>query len=309
MPGQLGNTRDRRAPHDVWRTVPGDRRDSRPGDEIIVTTPYGRFVYLATTTEIVDADDWEVIATIDPTIATLTLTSCHPVGTASERIIVHAELDVTQSDAPTAAVFNYGRDAVANTSGELPGENAADPTTTAVSTTSTPASTTSTPRVDDQPPASTTSTSTSTTTPLPQTLPADTLYSVLPGGGTIGGGDDGDDGEAAEDAFSNHWFTDTARGRRSPLWGALATAVVVGGYFVAKRFRNSWIGLAAGGDPVRRRPVLLLPERQPAAAGCPVAGLSCASRRSPVSVAAVMRSEPPGFDGGSRVPGSRGQRA
>ena len=44
---------------------------------------------------------------------------------------------------------------------------------------------------------------------------ADTLYSVLPGGGTIGGADDGGDGEAAEDAFSNHWFDDPRRGPRS----------------------------------------------------------------------------------------------
>ena len=33
------------------------------------------------------------------------------------------------------------------------------------------------------------------------------------------------------------------------LWGALATAVVVGAYFLAKHFRNSWIGLAAGVVP------------------------------------------------------------
>ena len=33
------------------------------------------------------------------------------------------------------------------------------------------------------------------------------------------------------------------------MWGALATAIVVGGYFVAKRFRNSWIGLAAAAVP------------------------------------------------------------
>ena len=189
MPGQLGNSAI--AGHRTTYGGPFLEIDEiEAGDEIIVTTPYGRFVYLATTTEIVGPDAWEVIATTDSTIATLTLTSCHPVGTASERIVVHAELDVTQSDAPTAAVFNYGRDAVANTSGQLPGENATDPTTTAASTTSTPASTTSTPE-------STSSTPASTTTLVPQTLPADTLYSVLPGGGTIGGGDDGDDGEAA----------------------------------------------------------------------------------------------------------------
>ena len=39
------------------------------------------------------------------------------------------------------------------------------------------------------------------------------------------------------------------RGHRSPLWGALAAGVVVGGYFLAKRLRNSWIGLAVGVVP------------------------------------------------------------
>ena len=246
MPGQLGNAAI--AGHRTTYGGPFLEIDElEPGDEIVVTTPYGRFVYRATTTEIVDADDWQVIATIDPTIASLTLTSCHPVGTASQRIIVHAELDLEQSDPPGPAVFNYGRDAVANATGELPGENAADPTTTSSSTTTT---TVAAAAVDTSATSTTSATTTTTTSPPPQTLPADTLYSVLPGGGTIGGGD-GDDsnGEAAEDAFGNHWFTDSAAWPHVALWGALATAVVVGAYFLAKRFRNSWIGLAAGVVP------------------------------------------------------------
>ena len=117
MPGQLGNAAI--AGHRTTYGGPFLEIDElEPGDEIIVTTPYGRFVYLTTTTEIVDADNWQVIATIDPTVATLTLTSCHPVGTASQRIIVHAELDLTQSDTPGPAVFNYGRDAVADATGD-----------------------------------------------------------------------------------------------------------------------------------------------------------------------------------------------
>ncbi len=246
MPGQLGNAAI--AGHRTTYGGPFLEIDElEPGDEIVVTTPYGRFVYRATTTEIVDADDWQVIATIDPTIASLTLTSCHPVGTASQRIIVHAELDLEQSDPPGPAVFNYGRDAVANATGELPGENAADPTTTSSSTTTT---TVAAAAVDTSATSTTSATTTTTTSPPPQTLPADTLYSVLPGGGTIGGGD-GDDGngEAAEDAFGNHWFTDSTAWPHVALWGALATAVVVGAYFLAKRFRNSWIGLAAGVVP------------------------------------------------------------
>jgi sortase A len=249
MPGQLGNSAI--AGH---RTTYGgpflhvDELD--PGDEILVTTPYGEFVYLVTGTEIVDADNWEVIATTDPTVASLTLTSCHPIGTASQRIVVHAALDLTRSDTPGPAVFNYGRDAVANATGELPGENVVDTATS--TTTSTIASTTTSTVAAEAGTESSSTTSTSTTTsttPPPQTFPADTLYSVLPGGGTIGGDDDGREGEAAEDAFSNHWFTDSAAWPHVALWGALATGVVVGAYQLAKRFRNSWIGLAAGAVP------------------------------------------------------------
>ncbi len=255
MPGQLGNSAI--AGHRTTYGGPFLEVDElEPGDEIIVETPYGRFVYLTTTTEIVDADNWQVIATIDPTVASLTLTSCHPVGTASQRIIVHAELDLAQSDPPGPAVFNYGRDAVASATGELPGENTAEPTTTSAATTTTTTDVAATnvgaTASDTTTPSSTTSTTstttTTTTTTTQRTLPADELYSVLPGGGTIGGSDGGD-GEAAEDAFSNHWFTDSAAWPQVLLWGAAAAAVAIGGYFVAKRFRNSWIGLGAAVVP------------------------------------------------------------
>jgi len=81
------------------------------------------------------------------------------------------------------------------------------------------------------------------------TFPPDTLYTVLPGGGTIGGPQGGGDGEAAEDAFSNHWFTDSAAWPQVALWGGLAAAAVAGAYFLAKRIRNGWIGLAVGVVP------------------------------------------------------------
>ena len=48
------------------------------GDEIIATTLNGRFTYRVTGQQIVASDDYWVVATADPTRATLTLTSCHP---------------------------------------------------------------------------------------------------------------------------------------------------------------------------------------------------------------------------------------
>ena len=89
--GQRG---DRRAPHDVWRTVPGDRRaragrrDHRDDAVRSIRLPRRRRRRSSTPTT------GRSSPPIDPTVATLTLTSCHPVGTASQRIIVHAELDL-----------------------------------------------------------------------------------------------------------------------------------------------------------------------------------------------------------------------
>src|SRR5262245_32344702 len=92
MPGQLGNSAI--AGHRTTYGGPFLHLDEvEPGDEILIDTPYGEFVYVTARTEIVAADDWQVIATVDPTRATLSLTTCHPIGTASERMIVHAELD------------------------------------------------------------------------------------------------------------------------------------------------------------------------------------------------------------------------
>ena len=108
LPGQLGNAAI--AGH---RTTYGqpfyDIDQVTPGDEIIVTTPAGRFVYIATGQQIVGPNDYQVVATTDPTVATLTLTSCHPRYTARDRIVITSELDPTQSDPVGESVLNYGR--------------------------------------------------------------------------------------------------------------------------------------------------------------------------------------------------------
>ncbi|HSP29355.1 MAG TPA: class E sortase, partial [Ilumatobacteraceae bacterium] len=89
LPGQLGNSAI--AGH---RTTFGqpffDVDKLANGDEIVVTTLAGRFVYRVTGQQIVSPSDYQVIATTDPTRATLTLTSCHPKYTTNERIIVSA---------------------------------------------------------------------------------------------------------------------------------------------------------------------------------------------------------------------------
>jgi sortase A len=109
LPGQLGNSAI--AGH---RTTYGqpffDVDQLQEGDEMVVTTLSGRFVYRVTGQQIVTPSDYQVVTTNDPTVATLTLTSCHPKWTARDRIIVTGELDEEASSTPAAEpVLNYGR--------------------------------------------------------------------------------------------------------------------------------------------------------------------------------------------------------
>ena len=73
----------------------------QPGDEITVITLNGRYVYHVTGTEIVAPDDYaSVIPTTDVTKATLTLVSCTPRYSATNRIIVRSELVPDQIRCP-----------------------------------------------------------------------------------------------------------------------------------------------------------------------------------------------------------------
>jgi len=62
----------------------------KPGDEIIVTTKDGRFVYLVRETQIVD-DSALWIVDQAPGF-TATLFACHPVGSTTQRIVIFADL-------------------------------------------------------------------------------------------------------------------------------------------------------------------------------------------------------------------------
>ncbi len=62
-----------------------------PGDPIVLELPYGTFHYRVTGHEIVDDQDWSVIAPRGGG-DTLVLSACHPLYSASQRWIVFAEL-------------------------------------------------------------------------------------------------------------------------------------------------------------------------------------------------------------------------
>jgi sortase A len=89
MPGQVGNAviaGHRVSHHADFRHLD----DLVAGDDVIMTTPSGRFVYKVISSEIVKPDAlWVVDQTPE---ATATLFACHPPGSVRERIVVHLAL-------------------------------------------------------------------------------------------------------------------------------------------------------------------------------------------------------------------------
>jgi len=89
MPGEVGNAviaGHRVSHHADFRHLD----DLVAGDDVIMTTPSGRFVYKVISSEIVKPDAlWVVDQTPE---ATATLFACHPPGSVRERIVVHLAL-------------------------------------------------------------------------------------------------------------------------------------------------------------------------------------------------------------------------
>jgi len=213
MPGQLGNAAI--AGH---RTTFGqpffDVDKMQTGDEIVVTTLAGRFVYRVTGQEIVSPSDYQVIATTDPTRATLTLTSCHPKYTARERIIVYAELDAAASGPVSEATINYGRplDETATVAADP------DPSNTVVD------------------PATETAGSVPVEDPtLTASVDGDQLDEQLDAG--------------IADAFSDSWFSDPGANSQVGLWGLLLAAIGIVSYLISRTVKRDWVGLLLGIGP------------------------------------------------------------
>ena len=96
LPGQVGNFSV--AGHrNTYGRVLEDIADLEAGDAIVVETDEAFYVYETTESHVVDPGAVEVIAPVpgdseaEPSQAMLTLTACHPMYSARERYIVHAE--------------------------------------------------------------------------------------------------------------------------------------------------------------------------------------------------------------------------
>jgi sortase A len=102
LPGARGNVAI--AGHRTTYGKPFNRLDELvPGDKVILTTPVGRHVYEITQRPwVVDPMDWSPVQEYDKGGSFLTLTSCHPEGSAAYRIVARAELIRTEPLASTS---------------------------------------------------------------------------------------------------------------------------------------------------------------------------------------------------------------
>ncbi|MDP2292193.1 MAG: class E sortase [Actinomycetota bacterium] len=214
MPGQLGNAAI--AGHRTTYGAPFNEIDELvPGDLIEVITPAGRFVYAVTGTVIVEPSEYAaVIPTIDPTIATLVLATCHPEYTSDQRLVVRAELVVEQSDqvmAPPSNTQPADPDATLPTEDTLPPDTVPDTTP------------------DDTTPDDTVTATTDA--PVTTTTLVDEFV------------------EVEEDGFSGGWFDDSAAIPHALGWGLLLFAVGVGAYFVGRASNRLYVSFLVGAVP------------------------------------------------------------
>jgi sortase A len=230
MPGQYGNAAI--AGHRTTYGHPFYRLDKvRVGDLIEVDTLVGKYVYQVTGNRVVEPSQYdEVIPTVDPKVATLTLATCTPAYTAQQRLIVFAQLVPEQSSqvyepsapGPPSAAGLPG-DAPATTAPVVTqpggGTSVGGPTTTidaAAPTTTNPSTTT------------TTTTTTTTPSPTPNTA--------------AGAG-------AANDAFASGWFDDASAIPHVLTWGSLLFLVGAIAYVIGRRFRRLWVCFVVGAVP------------------------------------------------------------
>lgn len=97
LPGERGNSAI--AGHRTTYGAPFGRLDElEPGDEIYVSTLWGRFTYRVTDTQIVGPREVDVLRSGDDN--RLTLTTCNPKYSAAERLVVSALLVGEPIDAP-----------------------------------------------------------------------------------------------------------------------------------------------------------------------------------------------------------------
>ncbi len=249
LPGQLGNVAI--AGHRTTYGQPFHNVDKlNPGDDIVMTTPNGTFVYNVVNTQIVSPSDYQVIATSDPGQATLTLVSCHPKWTTRERIVVSAELDPLRSNDVGEPIVNYGRPIVEQPPAELPGdpdlpgdEQVADDAATDDSVIGSTPGTVAATGTDDV--ADTNDQSSDEIVAEDGESTVTGSFDAETGSPTPAPGDDEVNAEIA-DAFAAGWFSDPGANSQVALWGLVVSAIAALAYLLSRTLRRDWVGALVG---------------------------------------------------------------
>jgi sortase A len=224
MPGQLGNSAI--AGHRTTYGQPFYRLDElKPGDQIELTTVQGHFVYAVKGSEVVSPSQSDVIDTVDPDVATLTLTTCTPRYTAKQRLIVFADLDVAASSPPQQPVIETPPSTTPT------GDEGGDAGDSPVVATPPPAPTTLPGEVL---PAITAASSATTTTASATTTTTAAAAPARPASA------------ASADAFAFGWFSDSAAFGQIALWGVALSAISIGAYLLSRQVRRNWVGALVG---------------------------------------------------------------
>ena len=232
LPGEHGNAAI--AGHRTTYGAPFfDIDQLAPGDELITTTYAGRFVYRMTGATVVSPSDVSVLA--DTPGDRITLTSCEPKYSATNRIVVTAELDPSASSPIAAPIPDM---------------------TTPPLTTTTPATTT--PPATTAPPVP--------TAPAARSSPDSPPHRVGVGGVTTVVAPDLDAppqvstriarsapavaGPTGDGAIGGDWFDDTAAWPHVLGWGFLGTAVALAALRLRRRSGRWWLGWLVGAGPI-----------------------------------------------------------
>ncbi len=222
LPGQPGNAA--LAGHRTTNGQPFIDIDRvQIGDEIIVKTLQGRYVYRMTGQQIVKPSDGQVVAN-QPDKKMLTLTSCNPKYSAKQRIVVTADLDEAASSPLGAATANY-----------------LDPATAAL----VPAPVEPLPGEDVD----------SATTVVDGVVPTDTLADPAEAPTTDPNGEvDPVDGvsesfDESVDALSAGWFSDPNAWPQIALWGMGLTLLALAAWRLSKKVHRNWVGALVGIGP------------------------------------------------------------
>lgn len=228
LPGQFG-----RASVAGHRTTYGqpfraiDRLE--PGDQMIATTPAGRFVYEVTDSMVVEPSDYHVVNTTVPELANLTLVTCHPVFSSSQRLVVNALIVPEQSD-PIGRTQPPGQ---ASAGGLLPDELADEPAVDASSDTG------PTPRDDIGDAVN----DGSETDVDPGVTPPDVFTDEVDEAGPA------PDLVSLDEAFGGGWFDDPDAPAQVALWGGILAAIGAIGFMISRAARRDLIGFAVAIAP------------------------------------------------------------